>query len=82
MRKMRLFDLSIAGVVERFYLMMAIVVLFGFLGKFTLATIFGFAIATSFILGVSHRKATKKAIVKEKSKLSPVEGEERLRKAA
>lgn len=53
MRQLQLFNLSVAGVVKRFYLMMAVVTIAGFLGQFTIASILGFLVAVSFILGVS-----------------------------
>ena len=80
MKKIRLFDLSIKGVVERFYLMMAAVAGFGFFGQFTLAAIFGFAIAVSFILGVSYTDADREAIANVK--LNPRERKNDLQKAA
>ena len=52
MRKIRLFELSIGGVLLRFYFMMAVVLFLGAFGHFTFAAILGFVIAGSFILGI------------------------------
>ena len=52
-------DLSIAGVILRFYLMMAIVIAIGFFVSLTVAAIVDLGIAASFILGVSIRQARK-----------------------
>ena len=59
MRKIRLFDLSVLEVVERYYLMVGAVVGSALFGQFTLATVFGFSIAVSAILGVSYRRNRK-----------------------
>ena len=59
MLKFKTFNLSILGVAERFYLMMAGVIILGFMGQFLFAAIWGFAFAVSFIVGftIKWRKA-------------------------
>ena len=82
MKKIRLFDLSIKGVVQRFYLMMAAVAGFGFLGQFALAAILGFAIAISFILGVSYTDADRESMAKATTRLRVREKTSDLQEAA
>ena len=60
MRKIKLFGLSIEGVALRFYAMMTAIIALGFLNQFTLATILGFTLAASFILGISYTKPASK----------------------
>lgn len=50
MRKMKVFDLNLAEVVGRFYLMMVGTLILGFWGQMTVAAIFAFLVAISFIL--------------------------------
>lgn len=66
MRNIKVLELSVAGTALRFYTMMAVVIILGFLGQFTLAAILGYALAISFILGVSFTKTTKKTATKRK----------------
>lgn len=82
MRKVRLFDLNGPETVLRFYLMMAVIVIFGSLNQFNIAAILGFALAISFILGVSFRKTTRKAVARKEPRISPKEKEETFIKAA
>ena len=55
MKNIKMMDLTVKGVVWRFYLMMAGTIILGFLGQFFIAAIWGFAISVSFILGVSFK---------------------------
>ncbi|MBK7476872.1 MAG: hypothetical protein IPN74_16045 [Haliscomenobacter sp.] len=64
MRKIKIFDLNLADLILRFYLMMAVVVVAGFFGQFTIAAILGNILAISFILAVSFRKTTEEAVAK------------------
>lgn len=64
MRQLQLFNLSVKGVVLRFYLMMAVVAIAGFFSQFTLAAILGFTLAVSSILGVGVKKPQRKAVAK------------------
>ena len=82
MRKIKIFDLNIASLVLRFYLMMAVVIIFSFLGQFTLAAVLGYILALSVILGASFRKETKKAVAKGKEQLRKVEQERVMKEAA
>lgn len=56
MRHLKVFDLNLAEFVSRFYFMMAVVIITGFLGSFTLAAIIGMLVAITWILGTSFRK--------------------------
>jgi len=82
MKNIAVFNLNLAGMAFRFYLMMAAVIIFGFLGQFTIAAILGYALAISFILGVSFRKTTKKAVAKGESQLRKRVHERTIKKAA
>lgn len=73
MKKIQLFDLTVAGFVKRFYLMMAVVAISGVLGQFALATVLGFTVAVSFILGVSFHSGVPKAMIKEEARPVPLE---------
>ncbi|MEZ4994753.1 MAG: hypothetical protein R2824_30325 [Saprospiraceae bacterium] len=74
---MKLFDLSVKGVVLRFYLMMAVVALGGFFGQFVLATILGMTVAVSFILGIRIEPAPTKRVARS-STLTPHEKDQRM----
>jgi hypothetical protein len=79
MKKLSVFQLSIKNVVLRFYLMVAVVALFGMIGQWEIAAIAGFITGVSAILGVSYSEERKQRI--ERSMLRPVEGGKRMRKA-
>lgn len=67
MIKFKAFDLSVSGVVGRFYLMMALATIFGFLNQWTLAAVLAFTVAISFIVGISvHSVKPEKLAVNEK----------------
>lgn len=78
MRKMKLFKLNVAETAVRFYIMIAGVIVLGFLDQFVLAAIFGFALALSFILGISFTKSTGGAGSTRKNMIT----EKRLKEAA
>ena len=59
-----MFELSIGGALLRFYLMVAVVVVLGVFNQFALAAVLGFALAGSFILGISVRKEPRKVVAK------------------
>ncbi len=81
MLKFKMFDLSIGGATERFYLMMAGTVILGFLGQFTLAAFWGFTLAISFILGVSIKTEKRIAVEKPAQKIVKMKESEEWRKA-
>ena len=83
MLQFKVFDLSVAGVVWRFYLMMAVVVVFGYLNLWALAAILAFIVAVSFIVGTSVKKVEpkKSSFIQTKVKLSLVD-KKSMRKAA
>ncbi len=81
MIKLKMFDLSIGGTVERFYLMMAGVIVIGSFGQFTLAAIWALILSVSFILGVSIKPEKKKAIEKMEGEIIPLDREKDLQKA-
>ena len=67
MIKLKVFDLSISGVVWRFYLMMALTAVFGFFSQWALAAILAFTVAISFIVGVSvHLVKSEQVAVSQK----------------
>ena len=82
MKNLKLFDLNFAETTIRFYWMMAVVIVFSFLGQFTIAAILGYALAVSFILGVSYKEPEKKAAVKGGLRVEQTEKEITLKKAA
>lgn len=82
MRKVKVFDLNLAELVVRFYLMIGVVAILGFLGQFTIAAILGFVLAISFILGVSFRKTTKKVVAKGEARLPKMEQKKAMQEAA
>lgn len=82
MIKVKYFNLSVAGTAERFILMMAGTIIFGFLSQFILGTIWGFALAVSFILGISFKIGDEKVIEKKEGKILPMDMERTLEKTA
>lgn len=82
MNTIKLFNLNVAEVVSRFYLMVAVVVVLGFLGYMTLAAILGYTVAMVAILGMSFRKITKKSATEKISRLSPLDKEKFIKKVA
>jgi len=58
-------NLSMEGIAWRFYLMMAGVVILVLFNQYLLATIWGFALAVSFILGISFKSRRPATIAKE-----------------
>lgn len=82
MKKIKVFQLNIAQLVIRFYLMMAVVIGLGMLHQFKLAAIFGFAVAISAILGAGFEKRHRDAEIGVKSgRIVPVQQNEIVRKA-
>ena len=81
MLKLKMFDLSIGGTVERFYLMMAGVIVLGSFGQFTLAAIWALILSVSFILGVSIKTEKKKAVEKAEGEIVPMGRGKDLQKA-
>lgn len=79
MRQVKLFNLSIEGVVLRFYLMIAVVAIGVSLGQIALATTLGMALAVSFTLGVSVENTAAGRVAKRKTLKPRGEGQ---RKAA
>ncbi len=79
--KIRVFHSKIYNTIFRFYLMMAIVAIFGFLHQFTLAAIFGFTIAISAILGVSFERSEKAVASASERKVVPLEPKKHVRQA-
>ncbi|NND33076.1 MAG: hypothetical protein HKN76_10835 [Saprospiraceae bacterium] len=82
MRKLRILDLSITGMVERFYLMMVFAIVLSLLGQFILAATLAYTLAVSFILGVSYRRIPVKSMSKEHGRVSDMKGEKSLQEAA
>jgi hypothetical protein len=84
MIKLKAFDLSVSGVVWRFYLMMALAAIFGFLHQWALAAILAFIVAISFIVGISvHIVKPEKLAVSEKvSRLRSMDKKANTQKAA
>lgn len=68
MKKVKYVDLSVEGIVERFYLMMIGAIILGFLNHFILATIWGFALTVSCILGIGFKVVNETIIEKEEGK--------------
>lgn len=67
MLEFKTLNLSITNVVFRFYAMMAIVIMCGFMGQLILGALLAFVLAMSTILGVSFSwKAEKKAVTYKK----------------
>lgn len=86
MQKIAPVSLSINNVVARFYLMIAVTLIFGFLGQWTLAAIFGYVIGLSAILGLSKQfgppKSQAKIISKKEAKMLQIENPIELKKAS
>lgn len=81
MKKMKVFQLNIANLMLRFYLMMALVLIFGMFRQFEVAAILGFAVAISAILGVGQEQEPHKIQSRQSGRLVPLKGEEGVRKA-
>ena len=75
---MKLFDISLFQFAIRFYMLMAVVIILGVFDHFTLAAIFGFTLASGFILGISFNKPINQSMAKEKD----IPFKKRLRHAA
>jgi hypothetical protein len=71
MKKIKMMDLTIRGVVLRFYMMMAGTIILGFSGQFFIAAIWAFTLSVSFILGVSF-KTKQEPEEKMKAKVIPL----------
>ncbi len=84
MLQLRAFDLSISGVVWRFYLMMAVAVIFGSMSQWVLAASLAFIVAISFIVGlrVHIEKPQKLAVSETGNKLRAMGKEAKTQKAA
>ncbi len=78
MRTLKVFDLNMEEMVERFYVMMATVIIFSMVGQHVIAALLGTILAISFILGVSFRKPFRKA----EARVQRLEGEKVEREAA
>lgn len=81
MLKIRPFQLKIHHFVLRFYLMMAIVLIGGFMGQLIAGTVIGFAVGISFIMGLSASPGGVQNTLKT-NKYFRLEAEERLKKTA
>jgi len=73
MFRIKVFDLKISSTIFRFYLMVAVVAFFVFIHQIALATILGFTIGLSSILGVSFKWAKKEEVEKVERKIIPLE---------
>ena len=75
MIKLKMYVLSISSVLKRFYLMMAIVIIFGYLNQWILAAVLAMIVAFSAMAGVSVRKAKpmQSSIGKKNNNVIPVE---------
>ena len=71
--RLRVFDLKVSNFVFRFYLMIAIVALCVFLNQIVLASILGFTIAITTVLGVSFTWTKTDTIDKTERKIIPLE---------
>ena len=79
--KIRVFHSKIYNTIFRFYLMVGVVAILGFLHQFTLAAIFGFIIAISAILGVSFERSQEAAAEATGRKIVPLEPKKHVRQA-
>lgn len=77
MKNIKMMNLSVKGVVWRFYLMMAGTIILGFLGQFFIASVWAFILSVSFILGVSYKKEEAE-IEKQEGKIIPLENQKDL----
>lgn len=77
MKNIKMMNLSVKGVVWRFYLMMAGTIILGFLGQFFIAAVWAFILSVSFILGVSYKKEEAE-IEKQEGKIIPLENQKDL----
>lgn len=66
---MHVFDLNLASLTLRYFLMMGVVAALGFLGQWTLAAIAGYALAISCILGASFGEATEETEAKAEPRI-------------
>jgi hypothetical protein len=78
MRTLKVFDLNMEEMVERFYVMMATVIVFIMLDQHIMAALLGNILAVSFILGVSFRKPVRKV----EARVHRIEGEKVEKEAA
>lgn len=78
----KFFDLSIAGTLERFYLMMVGAIVLGFMNQFVLAALWSFPIAISFILGMSIKTEKAEKAQTTEGKIVPMDGRKVPRKTA
>lgn len=78
MRTLKVFDLNMEEMVERFYVMMAAVIIFSMVGQRVIAALLGIILAISFILGVSFRKPVRKA----QARVQRIEGKKVEKEAA
>jgi hypothetical protein len=82
MRRITIFNLSFKQVFFRFYLMMAVVIGFGFLNQFTIAAILGYIAAIGFILGVGFEKPDARAASMKEKIVTPEKRHRKIAKAA
>jgi hypothetical protein len=82
MKRIKIFNLSFKQVFFRFYLMMGVVIGFGFLNQFTIAAILGYIAAIGFILGVSFEKPATRAIDMKEKIATPEKRHRKIAKAA
>ena len=80
MKKVRVFQVSIKNLVLRFYLMIALVTLFGMIGQWEIAAIVGFVTGVSAILGVGYEPEHRAEA--QRPMLRKVRGEREMRKAS
>ena len=79
--KIRAFNLSMAGVVSRFYAMMLTAIALGFMGvSWVLIAFITFAFAFTTILGVSFELPTKETKVVNNTTMSTIKGGREVRK--
>jgi hypothetical protein len=82
MRTLRVFDLNMGSLIFRYYLMMGVVAVLGFLGLWTLAAVAGYALAISCILGASFGEATEETAAKAEPRIHRKMTKTTLQKAA
>lgn len=68
MIKVKMYDLSVSGVVFRFYFMMGVAIALGELALWTLAAVLALFLAVSMILGVSIKVVPKTSKVTTKDR--------------
>lgn len=80
MKKVSVFQLSIKNLVLRFYLMIALVTVFGMIGQWEIAAVLGFVTGVSAILGAAYEPERRAEA--ERPMLRKIEGGKEMRKAS